>query len=307
MVHKQHQTFTPHHANQLKSNVDLREIAVAILGSPVRETASSWVFSAPDRRDSVPSLFIYQNFFKDFGNPDHKGDVFNFLKIYAGMSFNDALNYLTDGMHGNISPVTASTSAKTPITNTPNSAWQQHHTRLIERFHRKLLQNPNILGYLYDQGYDHATIVNQKLGYNPEWHNKIAPGIVFPRYGPDGDLYALKIRCPYGKKRQPDALAVAMQTKPQRMKYSSAPGSKLSQSIYGNLDQPNAPLILTEGEKDRDNVVPAYAKCQCHYGGFGNNPPPRVGIAYHQNTITTVCDDLTRQRRRRTTGCGCIV
>lgn len=79
----------------IKAQIDLRNIAQVFLGTPVRVQRGEAIYHAPDRSDSDPSLHVTAAFFIDFGNEEHKGDVFNFLQIYAQMGFKAALEFLT--------------------------------------------------------------------------------------------------------------------------------------------------------------------------------------------------------------------
>ncbi len=240
----------------LKENTSLRQLAEEIIGTPVKRNAQRDVYYAPTRKESTPSLHVLDQYFIDFGDPEKKGDVFNFLAIYAGMDFQEALTFLNKNERQ--LRATSPRVSNYDREERTSASWRKAHEKLVAKFQDNLALSPSVRSYLIQQGYTPQHIEASRIGYNPSWHKtpygSIAPGIVYPRYDSKGQLVALKIRCPHAKDEVKDTLAQIMGYALDQ-KYMSAPGSKPNSGVYGNLDQYGAPIIITEGEKDCDNVA----------------------------------------------------
>lgn len=251
----------------LKTSIDLREFAGRILNAAPQHLRHYVQFSAPERPDSQPSLTVWETGFYDFGNPDNRGDVFDFLRIYANMPFKTALAYL----QGDSTPAPSHhppTPARPSTQPTfDRETWQAELLRWIAEFEHRLWhthQGRKALQYLLEQGYTEATIRARRLGFNPTWHKtalyhpdgrplRIAPGITYP-WIQQNTLYALKIRCAFQKHDHPDRLSQLSGLPPQKAKYMQVAGGRISDGWYGDLS-PETAVILTEGEKDADNLM----------------------------------------------------
>lgn len=253
-------TLDRQHIEQLKAHTDLRVIAEQTLGPPRTRSRRYLQFHAPFREEKTPSLTIWADGFMDFGNPDHSGDVFTFLQLYRGMSFQEAVTFLDH------SPPTSPIQATvTPVPKTPDQEWQQTGLDLVNQCVNTLWKSRRgrkILNYLKAQGYDEATIHARRLGLNRNWkkvtwsngeHGWLPPGIVYPWFQND-QLYAIKVRAPHGTPGNPDAVAQAMGRQPEKAKYMQIAGGRISETWYGTITDTTQPTILCEGEKDCDNL-----------------------------------------------------
>jgi DNA primase len=254
-------------SSELKAGIDLRIVAEQLFGPAVRRSSRYVQYRAPDRHERTPSLTVWADGFKDFGDATHHGDVFTFLEVYKGMSFREALDYLArEGGSAPAAPFYCQLSQKRSVTASPlpDANWQRTVTHLLTRCQATLDKCPEAQQYLMKQGYTKTTIASRGLGLNLAW-SKIAwhkpdgkqawlpPGIVFPWFH-DGNLVGLKVRLPYHKNGQPDALARLLGCKPQKAKYMQVAGSSLGSAWYGDLADTTRPVIFCEGEKDCDNL-----------------------------------------------------
>lgn len=267
--------------HDLKSRVDLRDLAQSLLGAADSIAAGKPYirFRAPERKERTPSLTVWEHNFMDFGNPAHKGDVFDFLSIYAGLSFKEAVAFLQEHY---ASPawrrnriatrreIPSHARLEPPPEESPHKEqWQREVQHKLTMFQNNLWNTPQgklALRYLSEQGYTHAMILASGLGFNPLWLKMdwkkpdggdawIAPGIIYP-WVQEGFIYGLKVRCPYQSKNQPDRLSQLIGIAPQHSKYMQLAGGNIRASWYGNLSgDPAQPVIICEGEKDRDNLA----------------------------------------------------
>lgn len=221
------------------------------------------IYLSPDRAERTPSFFVNSAFFKDFGG-NAKGDVFDIAIHFMGARNRAEAYDMVAAFAGDLTattPVPRRTPPpqQTPAADLPPKEWQRYHIIALQAFKTNLQHSPEIRAVLHQWGYTDDIIAASGVGYNPKgiqtpfgW---IPSGITYPIQGIDGQLMAVKIRCPYEKDSKPDILAQAMDCQPAKAKYMSASGSKPSQGFYRNLDTPGAVVIITEGEKDADNVA----------------------------------------------------
>jgi 5S rRNA maturation endonuclease (ribonuclease M5) len=251
----------------LKAQVDLRTVAEDVLGPAARQHGRYLQFHAPDRSDSDPSLTVWPESFFDFGNPEHNGDVFDFLAQYAGLGFRDALAYL----EGNSPIISRPASATRPTPdaqeNKNDPRWREEIQLLLSEFQATLWhtqQGQRVRQYLEEQGYSRQHMQQQGLGFNPTWRQMnwrkpdgspawIAPGIIYP-WVQDGEIAGLKIRCATRNGKKRGRLSTLAGLSPQEQKYMQVAGGTISRSWYGTLHE-GRPLIVCEGEKDRDNLA----------------------------------------------------
>lgn len=261
-----HTNLYPPDVKRLKLAIDLRLIAEQVMGTPARRSNRYIQYHAPARNDSTPSLTIWADGYKDFGGADEaSGDVFHFLETYANLPFPAALEFLS----GTTSPSLPVGAGLRPAHSTNPEISE---TGLAPEIRNFLAQAQHALWhtpagnrarqYLESQGYTPTTIQSRALGLNLRWHKLtgengeavwVAPGILYPWFH-ESTLFGVKIRLPYQRNDQPDELARALNQPPGPMKYMQIAGSRLSQIWYGEIANPALPLILVEGEKDRDNL-----------------------------------------------------
>lgn len=261
---------------------DLRDSAPHILGQePKRRTAKYDEYFAPDRDERTPSLKVWADGFKDFGDTRKGGDHFVFVQRYAGLGIKEAIAYYS----GHNTHFTLNYVAPRPRKpdESVSDGWQTEHHRLLTQFQKALWKARRILKVLKQWGYDLNELQQLGIGYNRSWEKTssgwVAPGIVYPRYDADGNLVALRIRCPFeNKDGTPDILARAMRKQPAKDKYMSATGSKPSLGYYGNLDNLGQGVHWTEGEKDRDNLAQRLQPAAniLTMGSAGTTPPSNV-------------------------------
>ncbi len=241
---------------QSKANTDLRLVAEQILGQPARRSSRYVQYHAPSRRDTSPSLTIWADGYKDFGGDD-SGDLFHFLATYANFTFPEALQFLEGH-------TTFAAESRRPdhsrANHQPSAAWQSAVSDFLAHAQHTLWHTragDHARAYLESQGYRPSTIESRGLGLNLRWHRLeisgesepfwVAPGILYPWRQSD-TLYGVKIRLPYH-----DDLARRLNLAPGPMKYMQIRGSQLT--WYGEITDATLPLILVEGEKDRDNLA----------------------------------------------------
>ncbi|GIK67131.1 MAG: hypothetical protein BroJett018_49250 [Chloroflexota bacterium] len=250
--------------SQNKAETDLRLVAEEILGQPARRSQRYIQYHAPSRRDSSPSLTVWADGYKDFGSDD-SGDLFGFLATYANLSFAEAMQFLEG--HTTISSQSRRPTVSDRSRALPSRAWQSAVSDFLTHAQHTLWYTragDHARAYLESQGYLPTTIESRGLGLNLGWRRLeipdepepiwVAPGILYP-WRQSGTLYGVKIRLPYHRNDQPDDLARRLNLPPGPMKYMQIKGSCLSQTWYGDIINPALPLILVEGEKDRDNLA----------------------------------------------------
>lgn len=261
--------FRRHDIPALKARIDLRDIAETLLGPAVKRRHKYSSFYAPNREERSPSLMVWRDGFKDFGSGDKGGDLFTFLERYAGLSFTDVLEqYDPDGGELIFDVRSAASPRQRPDAtalahqdDARFARWQTIAQRLVSESHANLKNDISVQTYLSNQGYTPETIDTRQLGYNPDWQKIrfdddtlwLPPGIVYP-WLVDGGVWAIKVRCPYERNNQPDALSQLMNLPPQKAKYMHVGGGRGSQAWYGTLDDNRLPVIFVEGEKDCDNL-----------------------------------------------------
>lgn len=251
------------HLDTLKETIDLRNVAESILGQAHRRSRDYLQYRAPDREDRVASLTVWANGFKDFGRSENSGDVFTFLQLYGKMNFREAIRFLKADSPPS-GKTTHATRHETRLAS-PDRDWQVAANRLLGQCQETLRLSPDALDLLMALGYSRELVEKRGLGLNLTWKKLnwrkpdgkpawLPPGIVYPWYK-NGQLYALKVRCPYLKADgKPDAIARLLHLKPEDAKYMQIAGGQLSQTWYGELENPAQPVILVEGEKDCDTL-----------------------------------------------------
>ena len=256
--------------HELKARVDLRVIAEQTLGQARRRSSNYMQFLAPNRDDRNASLTVWADGFKDFGNPDCRGDVFTFLELFQGLDFKAALDVLRSeaGLREWREPLPPQSATHKNATRQPQPDWRAVAAGALQQCQTTLHSmcgQPIVQHYLHPQGYTDATLKARGIGFNPQWRKLawlkpdgkpawLPPGIVYPWYQ-DGQLVGLKVRLPYTTNGDnPDDLAQLMNHKPGPAKYMQVAGGAISTAWYGDLDDPTLPVILVEGEKDCDNL-----------------------------------------------------
>jgi len=193
-------------------------------------------------------------------------DVLSYVRWRHNVSLAEALTTL--GQPNPVSkqapkPKTSPTAVPGDDRPQPSADWMAYHSRRLADCQHALWHSPagqRALDYLTEQGYTPETIQQQGLGLNVRWQQTpygwLPPGIVYPWHNQPGELVGLHVRCPFKTSDgKPDRLACLLGTKPAQDKYMWATGSKPGAGVYGSLTIPGAALLLTEGEKDRDNVI----------------------------------------------------
>lgn len=258
------------HPIDLKENTDLRQIAQTIIPGNWKSHGKYIQTHAPNRDDTTPSLTVWADGFKDFGG-DAQGDVFEFLATYAGLDFKQAIDYLSAGGVGlTTSPHRPQSAPKAPPEKpiSPTNQyefsadfdhWQTAAAATIDRL-PLATDHPAAVQFLLSKGYTLETIAGRAVRYNPAWaetgHDitdertgettpaKVAPGIVYTHRDEHGQPIALFTRF--------------LAPKPGTAKTIQTAGGKPKLGIYGNLDTPHAPVIITAGQKDSDFVAQTF-------------------------------------------------
>ncbi len=261
----------------LKAGHDLRDLVESLWGPPQRRSQDYVVYHAPDRQERTASLTIWRDGFKDFGDTRPGGDHFTFLERYEGMNFKKALHFLgaeTAPHNGKATqPRHKARRSVDAQFATPRPGWEPRARQVLRKCQKDLCNSPQVVQFLIELGYTQNSITARGLGYNARWRKLgwqdaagkdawLPPGIVYP-WIVDGTLRALKVRCPHtDAEGQPDALATLMGHDPLDVKYMQARGGSIRTAWYGDRTAPDCPdperpVILTEGEKDRDNLARA--------------------------------------------------
>jgi len=251
----------------IKDRYSIRDLARQIWGEPPRQGRQYDMYSSPFRSDSTPSLLVRDRLFRDFGDPDAKGDILNFVALYVfnkpdlsdKTAFNEVIAYITgeNVIQSRVVPV-ASVPSKT--VDMSDEDWSELMLIQCSRFHKNLINTPTAMQYLAERGYRKSYIHSSLIGWNPKgfrdedgiWYGA---GIVFPHMR-QKNIRAVRIRCPhYDKFKQPDRLSVLTGVRPSRLKYISVTGSQPGQCFYGQMRTQGAPVFITEGQIDTDNLI----------------------------------------------------
>jgi DNA primase len=249
---------------EIKARVDLREVAERIIGEPRKRGAQYSQFSAPDRADRNPSLTVWRDHFKDWGDASHAGDVFTFLEIYAGMEFKEALEYLGGGAV----PIRRVAPPQSPPNmggkqEPPGEEWQVRGWRVVGSAESCLWGKKGVRAreYLHGRGLRDDIIKEACLGYVPgppqSWTRiagvKIPCGITIP-WIIDNKVWAVKVRVAAGKP-----------------KYMAMPGGVGGGLYWVDRVERGLPVLIVEGEFDCLIVAQASQEiCPVALGSAGN-------------------------------------
>lgn len=195
-------------------------------------------------------------------------DVVDFVQRRDNLTFLEALDYLENNPYrSDRRPRPALPMAEAAESDpTPAANWLEAVNQLDLPHARKI--GP-IFDYLLSQGYLDTTLEKRGVLANLDWLQtafikpdgkpaKLPPGVVYAHRGPAGEITGLHIRLPHQKDGKPDGLAHRLKVKPSGDKYIWLAGSKPKAGVYGNLDTPDTPVIITAGEKDSDLVYQTF-------------------------------------------------
>jgi hypothetical protein len=246
-------------AQELKQQVDLRDF-VRAHGLHGKAHRKDTMIQAPWHDEKTPSCAVYKDGFKHWAT-GQSGDVYEFVRL-AGYAhdFQSALEYVNQWA-GGLPAIQCQTREKderparicTNRADAPKQAkFKAFSAHAAEYLYSDAPDALAALDYLHKRGLTDETIRRAGLGFNhtaAKW--RTAPGITIP--WPMGELLpVVRIRRPVGALAQ----ALGVPDEPDGDKYSHAPGSKPSLSIYNASDIlgtpliPGAPGMLTEGEFD---------------------------------------------------------
>jgi len=144
----------------LKDSADLRAEAEAAFGAPSRRTKLFDVYSAPDRVDRTPSLFIYDDHYYDYGDhsgtESQQGDIITFLQWQRGMDFLSAAKYLG----GDVSEKLPAKKRKQYKTKQPTK-----ETWTVEEYEARFNTSRHLVEYLTSRGISMSVAFDNQISY----------------------------------------------------------------------------------------------------------------------------------------------
>ena len=200
--------MTINDVTQLKSQYDMRLIVEADLGPPSCRGGKALLWRCPFHNEHKGySLAVWEDGWRCFGACNIRGDLFDWLQRYRGLSFSEACDYLGADKESKraVKPYNGDTLRKRQLIEAqpPKPEWQNAARALVDRAESALWSpiGARALGYLRKRGLSEETILNARLGYVPgrawEWLRleslTVPCGITIP-WLVGHELWAVKVR-----------------------------------------------------------------------------------------------------------------
>jgi DNA primase len=167
---------------RIKEQIDCRDLIAHYLGKPIRgvDGSKAWSWRCPMHQESHgASLTAWRDGWKCWGACGTGGDCIGFLRVYSGLSFDDACHALgapdqqivTSGGH---KFARREHHALPKIAEPPDDDWQGAARRVIREAQEILWSDRGApaLEYLRGRGLDRNTIKHAQLGYLPGHYTK---------------------------------------------------------------------------------------------------------------------------------------
>lgn len=126
------------------------------------------------------------------------GDAIEYVRKFRGMSFQEARDFVREGLDSLIAKADQARSYVAPDENTPpREQWQNKAARYVDQARSRLYRTEGraCLEYLYKRGLQDATIKAAQLGYVEEEESGVLiPRLVIPWHAEDGQYWAVNRR-----------------------------------------------------------------------------------------------------------------
>lgn len=246
-------------SQQIKA-IDLRTYAPRILGTgPNKHHSNHDTYRADviGRPERTPSLAVYADGFKNYGVGGESGSAIDLAMLAWNCDYGTAVKGLADLLgfaRGDRPTPRPALRVMTQIIETAEdfADWQTSAATVDPL--PLATDHPAATAFLLSKGYTPQTITARGIRYTSAWVEtgyiadgkpaKIAPGIVYTHRDQHGQPVAIFTRL--------------INPKPGKSKVVQTAGGKPKLGIYGNLDTPHAPVIITAGQKDSDLVAQTF-------------------------------------------------
>jgi DNA primase len=276
--------IAPTAIEQIKEQIDCRHLIAHYLGLPAHgaEGSKAWSWRCPMHQESKGhSLTAWNDGWKCWGACNTGGDAIAWLRVFSGLSFDDACHALgasdqTTFTSGGRKFARRVEHSLPKIAEPPDDDWQGTARRIVKEAQERLWspEGTRAMEYLRDRGLYKSTILDAKLGYVPGHYTEyqhlrtlkgarfdVPCGILIP-WITDGAIWGIKVRRAAGD-----------------LKYVQVAGGNISGgSLYWADDiVPGWPILFTEGEFDALIIWQEALDlvCPVTLGACSNNLNPR--------------------------------